>query len=229
MHRITSTSTSIRSSLRTHSTGTGTGTYLLPSITSQSLCIPQHHNNNTLSSPSPSLYTIPSRSIRASPVGGHDYVQHAADHGESKRLVLHLYKKILRSLPILLQQFEFLGDGTLRVARHNIRQQFNAYTDLTDLPVIDLLRHKCEIEWEESMLMHKTKSHFGYTVFGDPMLSAHLRTPHVCIDSIYSIASHPISSCPVALDFDHLSVCNEFVVYCSAFVKATTLAGFQCC
>jgi len=166
MHRTTSR---LVRSLPTHNTP-------LASVTS--LNLPHHYVNNITLSATTSPYLICTRFIRASPVGGHDYVQHAKDHAESKRLVLHLYKKILRTLPIVLSQFQYIGAGTYDVARHNIRQQFNTHQDLTDLPVIDLLRHKTELEWEESMLMHKTKSHFDYTVFGDPLLSAHLRTPH---------------------------------------------------
>ena len=119
-----------------------------------------------------------SRAIRATPVGGHDYVQSAQGLEESRMLVLRLYKKILRSVPVLMRQFEVEGEGWLDLARANIRQFFAQHADVVDVPVIDLLRHKGEIEWEESILMHKTKSHFHDKLFGDIESSAHLRVAH---------------------------------------------------
>lgn len=107
-----------------------------------------------------------------------DFVQHAENLNHSRQLVLHLYKKILRSMPILLAQYELNGEGLNRVARRNIREQFNTHHDLNDIRIIDILRHKTELEWEESMLMHKTKSHFAYSVFGDPLIAATLSLPH---------------------------------------------------
>lgn len=126
----------------------------------------------------PASIGCPHRTIIAVSDSKVDFVRSARDLQHSKKLVLLLYKKILRSMPILLTQFELDGVGMSQIARSNIRDQFNSHIDITSIPVVDTLRHKAELEWEESMLMHKTKSHFAYSVFGDPLLSASLNLPH---------------------------------------------------
>lgn len=89
----------------------------------------------------------PHRPYTTSPVGGHDFVQSARSLEESHQLVLRLYKKIIRSLPVMIRQFECEGQGIMQASTMNIRSKFEHHSDITDLPILDLLRHKGEIEW----------------------------------------------------------------------------------
>jgi len=84
---------------------------------------------------------------------------------ESRRRVHSLYRKIVRIMPIILRSYEITAPTAEKSALDNIRRMLNANAALSDTAVIDVLRHKAEMEISEALLMHKTKSHLQMLIF----------------------------------------------------------------
>ena len=91
---------------------------------------------------------------------------------ESHRSVLDLYRKICRLLPQVLKGYELEGEDSYHRGIRNVRFHFEHHRALSDRHVVEVLRHKAEMEIEESLLMHKTKSHVAALLFEEPMLSS---------------------------------------------------------
>jgi len=68
-------------------------------------------------------------------------------------------------MPIVLRSYEITAPTAERSALDNIQRMFSANAALTDTAIIDVLRHKAEMEISEALLMHKTKSHLQMLVF----------------------------------------------------------------
>ena len=76
---------------------------------------------------------------------------------ESRGSVLDLYRKICRLLPQVLKAYELQGEDSYHRALRNIRFYFENHKQLQDSNVIEVLRHKAEMEIEEAMLMSAIK------------------------------------------------------------------------
>ena len=72
---------------------------------------------------------------------------------ESKGSVLDLYRKICRLLPQVLKGYELQGEDSYHRALRNLRFYFEHHAALQDPNVVEVLRHKAEMEIEEAMLM----------------------------------------------------------------------------
>jgi hypothetical protein len=88
------------------------------------------------------------------------------DRTENRLAVLKQYRKIVRNMPRVLLAFEITGVSggpenkvIERTALANVRRHFERHAGVTDLGVAAMLRHKAEMEVEETLLLWKTKSH----------------------------------------------------------------------
>lgn len=86
--------------------------------------------------------------------------------------VLALYRKICRLMPQVLKGYELEGEDSYHRAIRNIRFFFEHHRQLRDQHVIEVLRHKAEMEIEEAMLLYKTKSHIAALLFEEPQLAS---------------------------------------------------------
>lgn len=93
----------------------------------------------------------------------------ALTKAENHYQVLRLYRKIVRSVPRVLMAYEVTGGPLLeREAVKNIREHFERNRSVEDPGVIAVLRHKCEMEVSEALLLWKTKSHICNLVLNSP-------------------------------------------------------------
>ena len=104
---------------------------------------------------------------------------------ESKGSVLDLYRKICRLLPQVLKAYELQGEDSYHRALRNLRFYFENHRELRDSNVIEVLRHKAEMEIEEAMLMSATHT-------PTHSLTAHSSTQHGTAHS--ALLSHAISA-----------------------------------
>ena len=72
---------------------------------------------------------------------------------QSRDSILDLYRKICRLLPQVLKAYELQGEDSYHRALRNLRFYFENHRELRDSNVIEVLRHKAEMEIEEAMLM----------------------------------------------------------------------------
>jgi len=94
---------------------------------------------------------------------------------ENRRQVLKMYRKVVRSVPRVLLAYEISGGPLLeREALANVRSHFDRHVAVTDLGVAAVLRHKAEMEVQESLMMWKTKSHVCTLMLNDsaPLITA---------------------------------------------------------
>ena len=91
---------------------------------------------------------------------------------ESRGSVLDLYRKICRLLPQVLKGYELEGEDSYHRALRNLRFHFEHHRQLQDRHVVEVLRHKAEMEIEEALLMYKTKSHVAALIFQEPQLAS---------------------------------------------------------
>ncbi|KAJ3416584.1 NADH dehydrogenase 1 alpha subcomplex subunit 6 ndufa6 [Chytridiales sp. JEL 0842] len=75
----------------------------------------------------------------------------------ARRRTLDLYKTWLRSCPTIVEQHQL--DLTTPVLRRRLRQEFERFRNVTDLPTIDVLLLKGRQEYEETVNMWKQKTH----------------------------------------------------------------------
>jgi len=79
---------------------------------------------------------------------------------ENRLAVLKQYRKIVRNIPRILLAYEITGGTAVeRSAIANVRTHFSRYAGVSDLGVAAMLRHKAEMEVQETLLLWKTKSH----------------------------------------------------------------------
>ena len=90
----------------------------------------------------------------------------------SRGSVLDLYRKLCRVLPQVLRGYELEGEDSYHRALRNIRFHFEHHRALSDRHVVEVLRHKAEMEIEEALLMYKTKSHIATLVLQEPALAS---------------------------------------------------------
>ena len=83
---------------------------------------------------------------------------------ESRGSVLDLYRKICRLLPQVLKAYELQGEDSYHRALRNLRFYFENHSQLKDSHVIEVLRHKAEMEIEEAMLMSHQQPHNQLTL-----------------------------------------------------------------
>jgi hypothetical protein len=95
---------------------------------------------------------------------------------QSHRAVLSLYRKIVRILPRAMRAYEIEGEADQTLAAKNIRDMFDKNRSIHDVQVIEVLRHKAELDLEETLLMHKTKSHVHNDLLGEPMLAQSIQS-----------------------------------------------------
>ena len=91
---------------------------------------------------------------------------------ESRRSVLDLYRKVCRLLPQVLKGYELEGEDSYHRGLRNLRFHFEHHRQLRDRHVVEVLRHKAEMEIEEALLMYKTKSHVAALLFEEPQLAS---------------------------------------------------------
>jgi hypothetical protein len=96
----------------------------------------------------------------------------ALSPSESRGSVLDLYRKICRLTPQVLRGYELEGEDSYHRAIRNVRFHFEHHRQLQDRHVVELLRHKAEMEIEEALLMYKTKSHIAALLFMEPQLAS---------------------------------------------------------
>ena len=121
------------------------------------------YNDSSYSHATPSTQTTPLLSRAAfSPL----------TEAESHRSVLDLYRKICRLLPQVLKGYELEGEDSYHRALRNLRFHFEHHRQLQDRHVVEVLRHKAEMEIEEALLMYKTKSHVAALIFQEPQLAS---------------------------------------------------------
>ena len=89
--------------------------------------------------------------------------------------MLDLYRKICRLTPQVLRGYELEGEDSYHRAIRNVRFHFEHHRALQDRHVVELLRHKAEMEIEEALLLYKTKSHIAALLFSEPMLASAAR------------------------------------------------------
>jgi hypothetical protein len=109
--------------------------------------------------------------VRASAIGGAGTPLIPSCHREIGSLALVLTN--VRSMCCVsgppLQAYEITGGPMLeREAIRNIRDHFERNRGVTDPGVVAVLRHKCEMEVSESLLLWKTKSHVCNLVLNAP-------------------------------------------------------------
>ena len=94
---------------------------------------------------------------------------------ESRASILHLYKKICRTVPQVLKGYELEGEDSYHRAVRNLRFFFEHHRALKDQKVIEMLRQKAENEIQEALLLYKTKSHVANLLFEEPQLASIVR------------------------------------------------------
>ena len=140
------------------------------------------YSHGTASHQSPSQSSASSASPRSpSPTSSSGYAEPALlsrsgfsplSESESHRSVLDLYRKLCRLLPQVLRGYELEGEDSYHRAIRNLRFHFEHHRQLTDRHVVEVLRHKAEMEIEEALLMYKTKSHVAALIFQEPQLAS---------------------------------------------------------
>lgn len=99
----------------------------------------------------------------------------ALNKQETHEAILQLYRKICRLMPHVLKSYELEGEDAYYRAVANVRLQFEHHRKLNNHILIESLRHKAEMEIEETLLLYKTKSHAAAILFVEPQLSSILR------------------------------------------------------
>ena len=112
---------------------------------------------------------------------------------ESRGSVLDLYRKICRLLPQVLKAYELQGEDSYHRALRNIRFHFENHRRLADSNVVEVLRHKAEMEIEEAMLMYD--QHAVTTTTTAAALPACCHSPLCCLVLLYCQVQDQVSRC----------------------------------
>ncbi|CEP03919.1 NADH dehydrogenase [ubiquinone] 1 alpha subcomplex subunit 6 [Plasmodiophora brassicae] len=77
---------------------------------------------------------------------------------EARQRVLHLYRRVVRAMPGILNGYD-ISDMSTPQAVKNVGTRFRRFRDVDDINMIDMLRCKAEMELHETLLGFKTRSH----------------------------------------------------------------------
>jgi len=77
-----------------------------------------------------------------------------------------------RLMPQVLKAYELEGADAYHRGLRNVRLHFEHHSALRDRHLVEVLRHKAEMEIEEALLMYKTKGHVAALLLEEPQLAS---------------------------------------------------------
>jgi len=94
---------------------------------------------------------------------------------EARYHVIRLYRSICRSVPFILHEYD-LVNANRRTAMQLIGNEFRKNADIRDPHIIDIMRFKAEMEFDETIRLHKTSHHVAALVYPPDKLPIRDRT-----------------------------------------------------